>query len=213
MDFSGVRRRLAAALGEVRRTILVRRRLLSALCAGVAVLATVRALAPPPPRMAATLVAAHALAAGDVVGPADVASKALPVAAVPDGAARDPVGRTLAGAVAPGEVITDARLVGPTLLEGHEGSVALPVRIADADVVALLRVGDRVDLFAADPAAATPSGTRLLEGGLILALPRSAARSADGQKGSLVVMAVTPDQGAEISGHAARGLLTVALSR
>ena len=30
-----------------------------------------------------------------------------------------------------------------------DGHVAAPVRIADADVVALLRVGDRIDVYAA----------------------------------------------------------------
>ncbi|MDO7867697.1 SAF domain-containing protein [Nocardioides jiangxiensis] len=213
MDFSGVRRRLGAVAGELRRAILVRRRLLSAVCAAVAVLATVRAVAPPPPRTAAVLVAVRALAAGEVVGAADVASTALPVAVVPSDAAAAPVGRTLAGAVAPGEVVTEARLVGPSLLEGHDGLVAMPVRIADAAVVGLLRVGDRVDLFAADPAAATPSGVLVLQAGLVLALPRQTEAPTDGQRGRLLVLAVTADQGVEIAGRAARGLLTVALAR
>ncbi|GGO83937.1 hypothetical protein GCM10011584_00310 [Nocardioides phosphati] len=211
MDVSGVRRRLAAAAGEVRRALLVRRRLLSAVCAAVAVLATLRALAPPPEPTAQTLVAVRHLAAGSVVAPGDVASEALPAAAVPDDAAEAPVGRTLAAAVGAGEVLTDARLVGPSLLEGRPGAVALPVRIPDADVVALLRVGDRVDLYAADPAAADPLGTRLLDAALVLALPAPVSR--DGRQGRLVVLQVTPEQGAEISGHAARCLLTVALAR
>lgn len=210
MDLSGVRRRLAAAAGEVRRALLVRRRLLSAVCAAVALLATLRALAPPPEPTAATLVAVRHLPAGSVVGPGDVASEALPRAVVPDDAAEAPVGRTLAAAVGPGEVLTDARLVGPSLLEGRPGVVALPVRIADADVVAMLRVGDRVDLYAADPAAADPGGTRLLHAALVLALPEPVGR--DGRQGRLVVLEVTPDQGARVSGHAARWLLTVALS-
>lgn len=211
MDVSGVRRRLAAAAGEVRRALLVRRRLLSAVCAAVAVLATLRALAPPPEPTAQALVAVRHLAAGSVVAPGDVASEALPVAAVPDDAAEAPVGRTLAAAVGAGEVLTDARLVGPSLLEGRPGAVALPVRIPDADVVALLRVGDRVDLYAADPAAADPLGTRLLDAALVLALPAPVSR--DGRQGRLVVLQVTPEQGSEISGHAARWLLTVALAR
>lgn len=209
MDLSGVRRRLGAAAGEVRRALLVRRRLLSAVCAAVAVLATLRALVPPPEPTIAALVAVRPLAAGSVVGSDDVASEALPAAAVPEQVARAPVGRTLAAPVGPGEVLTDARFVGPSLLDGRPGSVALPVRIPDADVVAMLRVGDRVDLYAADPAAADPQGTRLLESALVLALPAPAGR--DGRQGRLVVLEVTPHQGALVSGHAARWLLTVAL--
>jgi pilus assembly protein CpaB len=210
MDVSGVRRRLGAATDEVRRALLVRRRLLSAVCAAVAVLAALRAVAPPPLPTAPALVAVRHLAAGSVVGPADVASEALPEAAVPDDAAVAPVGRTLATAVGAGEVLTAARLVGPSLVAGRPGRLALPVRIPDADVVALLRVGDRVDLFAADPAAADPQGSRLLESALVLALPTPVGR--DGRQGRLVVLEATPAQGAQISGHAARWLLTVALS-
>ena len=210
MDVSGVRRRLGAAAGEVRRALLVRRRLLSALCAAVAVLATLRALAPPAPPTASALVAVRPLAAGSVVGASDVASEALPEAAVPEDAATSPVGRTLAAAVGPGEVLTEARLVGPSLLAGRSDVVALPVRVPDADVVALLRAGDRVDLFAADPAAAQPDGARIAESALVLALP--SPRSGHGERGRLVVLEVTPRQGEVISGHAARGLLTVALA-
>lgn len=210
MDVSGVRRRLGAAVGEVRRALLVRRRLLSAVCAAVAVLATVRALAPPAPPTAAVLVAVRHLPAGSVVGPGDVASESLPVTAVPDGVAKAPVGHSLAAAVGPGEVLTDARLVGPSLLEGRAGSVALPVRISDADAVALLRVGDRVDLYAADPAAAEPEGTRLVEAALVLALPEATSR--DGRQGRLVVLEASPEAARAIWGHAARGLLAVALS-
>ncbi|HSX68412.1 SAF domain-containing protein [Nocardioides sp.] len=209
MDVSGVRRRLGAAAREVRRALLVRRRLLSAVCAAVAVLATLRALAPPPEPTTAVLVAVRSLPAGSVVGSGDVAREALPAAAVPDQVAEAPVGRTLAAPVGPGEVLTDARFVGPSLLEGRPGSVALPVRIPDADVVAMLRVGDRVDLFAADPAAVDPHGTRLLDSVLVLALPAPVGR--DGRQGRLVVLEVTPDQGALVSGHAARWLLTIAL--
>ena len=210
MDVSGVRRRLAAAAGEVQRALLVRRRLLSAVCAAVAVLATLRAVAPPPEPTAAVLVAVRHLAAGSVVGPGDVASEALPVVALPADAAEVAVGRTLAALVGPGEVLTDVRFVGPSLLEGRPGSVALPVRIADADVAAMLRVGDRVDLYAADPAAAAPGGARLLEAALVLALPAPVEGTSG--RGRLVVLEVTPERGAVISGHAARGLLTVALS-
>lgn len=213
MDLSGVRRRLGDAAGEVQRALLVRRRLLAAVCAAVAVLAALRVLAPPSPPTTSALVAVREIAAGAVVGADDVAAEALPPGAVPPDAAESPVGRTLAAAVGPGEVLTESRLVGPSLLRGRAWAVALPVRIPDAEVVGLLRVGDRVDLFGADPAAAEPTGVRLLESALVLALPAAGERGADGGRGRLIVLEVTPDQGAAVAGHAARGLLTVALSR
>lgn len=209
MDLSGVRRRLAAAAREVRRALLVRRRLLSAVCAMVAVLAALRALAPPAPPSVDALVAVRALAAGSVVEVGDVVSAPLPPAAVPSDAARSPVGRTLASAVGAGEVLTEARLVGPSLLSGRDGEVALPVRVPDAEVVGLLRVGDRIDLYVADPAAAEPAGLRVLEAALVLAIPAAKERAGEGR---LVVLAATPEQAAVLSGHTARGLLTVALA-
>lgn len=213
MDLSGVRRRLGAVAGEVQRVLLVRRRLLAGVCAAVAVLAVLRVLAPPSPPTTLALVAAREIAAGAVVGADDVVTRSLPPEAVPRDAADSPVGRTLAAAVGPGEVLTESRLVGPSLLRGRAGVLALPVRIADAEAVGLLRVGDRVDLFGADPAAAEPAGVRLLESALVLALPAAGESAAASGRGRLVVLEVSPDQAAAVSGHAARGLLTVALSR
>lgn len=212
MDLSGVRRRRAAVVAELRRAVLVRRRLLSALCAAVAVLATVQTLAPPPPATRSALVAVRQLGAGEVIGAGDVATEALPAASVPDDVVSAPVGRRLAGAIGPGEVLTESRLVGASLLTGRRDELALPVRIPDAEVVGLLRVGDRVDLFAADPAAAEPVGVRLLQSALVLALPVPGGRSAEGGRGRIVVLAAAPDQVANVSGYGARGLLTVALS-
>lgn len=176
-------------------------------------LAALHTVAPPAPPTISTLVAARDLPAGAVLGARDVTSEALPPTAVPEGAARDPVGRTLAGAVSAGEVLSEARLVGPSLLQGQHGRLAVPVRIPDADAVALLRVGDRIDVFAADPAAVEPAGVRVLESTLVLALPATAADSMGATRGRLVVLAVTPEQVVSLSGYSARGLLTVALSR
>src|SRR5690349_3270966 len=95
--------RLDAARRRVRRALLRRRRPLAALLAGVAVLAGVRALAPPPEPTVAVVVAAHDLAAGAEVAAGDVATVELPPGTQPDGLVRDPVGRRLTSAVRRGE--------------------------------------------------------------------------------------------------------------
>ena len=90
---------------------------------------------------------------------------------VPDGrpARAAAVGRTLAAPLRRGEPVTDVRLVGPSLLRGYPGLVAVPVRIPDPGTVALLRVGDRVDLLVTETDG---SAARLLAGGVpVLALP------------------------------------------
>ena len=65
----------------------------------------------------------------------------------PDGVLRDPaqaVGRALATAVRRGEILTDARLADVTGPAPGVGRVAVPIRPADAAIVALLSAGMHV---------------------------------------------------------------------
>nr|WP_237417891.1 SAF domain-containing protein [Actinomadura rayongensis] len=111
------------------------------------------------------LTAARDLPAGATLRPSDVRRATVPPDAVPAGAARSsPAGRVVAGAMRKGEPFTDARLVDAAgLLRGFPaGTVATPVRIADADAVRLLQPGDRIDILAASaPGAAEPASTEL----------------------------------------------------
>ena len=125
--------------GHARRAVQARRRPLAAVLAGVAVLAALRTLAPPPVPTVEVLVAARDLAAGSVVGADDVVPAAYSPGLAPHGLADDPVGRVLAAPLRQGEPVTDVRLVGPSLTEGYDGLVAVPVRLPDAGSVALLR--------------------------------------------------------------------------
>ncbi len=73
---------------------------------------------------------------------------------VPDGSSGDldaVVGATLAGPVRRGEILTDVRLLGPRLAESIVGPDAriVPLTLADAAVLELLRPGDVVDIVAA----------------------------------------------------------------
>ena len=71
--------------------------------------------------------------------------------------------------------MTDARLLTRSLLAGYPGLVAVPVRIGDPAAVRLLRVGDRVDLLAADPQA--ESAARVVGRDVpVLAIPAPGAR-------------------------------------
>jgi pilus assembly protein CpaB len=105
------------------------------------------------------LVAARDLAAGTVLGRADVRSVSMPRAVVPTGTVRVAavLGRRVAAAMRRGEPVLDVRLLGPTLTAGliDPGVVAVPVRVADPAVAALAHAGDRVDLLAvpAEPVA------------------------------------------------------------
>lgn len=100
-------------------------------------------------------VARRDLAAGDVVGPDDVAVERRPRAVVPDGAlAEAPVGRAVTAPVLAGEPLVDARLA-PDGLTGPAALVpagwrAVAVPAGDAGLAAPappLAVGDRVDVL------------------------------------------------------------------
>jgi pilus assembly protein CpaB len=98
------------------------------------------------------VVAGRDLAAGTELAAADLRTVSLPPAAVPAGATgrrAGLIGRRAAGAVRRGEVLTDARLVGPGLTAGLRPgeAAAVPVRVAEPEAAALVRPGDRVDVL------------------------------------------------------------------
>src|SRR4051794_11868204 len=145
------RDRLTRVLRPVRRGVLARRRLLAAALAAVAVAAGLRATAAPPPERVLVPVAARDLSAGVVLAPGDVTEVPFAPGSVPAGLADGAAGRVLAAPLRRGEPVTDVRLVGPALTDGYPGLTAVPVRLPDPAMAGLLRVGDRVDLVAADP--------------------------------------------------------------
>ncbi|MEO5851015.1 MAG: SAF domain-containing protein [Nocardioides sp.] len=195
-----------------RRAVLRRRRLLAALLSAVAVLAALRSVSPAPEPMVPVLVAARDLPSGTLVRPGDLVETAYPPATAPDGLAGDVVGRTLAAPVRRGEPITDVRLVGPALTEGYDDLVAVPVRLPDAGSVALLTVGDRIDLVATDPSA---GGARVIAlAAPVLALPAPTdAGDNGGLPGRLVVVGASPTAAGAIAGAAVRDFLSFTFSR
>lgn len=207
--------RLATLRSDVRRAVLRRRRLLAAALAGAAVLAGLHAVAPPPPPTEPVLTAARDLPSGAVLGVDDLVVMRLPAGVAPDGATTrsDAVGRTLAAPVRRGEAVTDVRLIGPGLLDGYPGAVAVPLRIPDAGSVGLLRVGDRVDLWATDPQAGSGAAEGVARDVPVVALPAPDQDVASGLPGRLVVVAAPEEAVPGVVAHAARGLLGVTVSR
>lgn len=209
--------RLEAVRSTVRRAVLRRRRSLSALLAGLAVLAGIAAVAPPAAPTASVLVAVRDLASGEVLSAGDVERVAWPAGAVPGGAVEEVEGRTLAAPLRAGEPVTDVRLVGPGLAEAHPGRVVAPVRISDAGAVALLRVGDRVDVMAGDPVSPGSEAEVVASGATVLALPEPAGDASSygpgGTSGALVVLAVEETAATRLLGSAVGGVLSLTISR
>jgi hypothetical protein len=141
----------------------------------------------------------------------DLELRRYPAAVAPRGSVADATGRVLAGPVRRGEPVTDVRLVAPSLVSAYPGLVALPVRVADADAAALLRVGDHVDLVAADPRHGTASYVAVHVP--VLALPTPTQESASGGlSGRLVVIGTVQGDVDRIVGASATDLLSVVIS-
>jgi Flp pilus assembly protein CpaB len=210
-----------ALLRRLRRAVLVHRRSLAAGLAGVAVLSGFRATAAPPEPTVDVVVARHDLPGGSVVAADDLETTRYPVDAAPAGAQRSVgtlAGRVLAAPVRRGEPVIDVRLVAPGMLEGYPGRVAVPVRVADAGAVTLLRVGDRVDLVAASPEGG--DATAVVSGAPVIALPDPAdsegglAGGVGGPaSGGLVVVAVTGSEALALAQAAVTSVLSVVLER
>lgn len=197
---------------RLRRTVLARRRPLAAVCVALAVVAGLHAVRPPGPATTRVTVAARDLESGTVLAPDDLAVRTVPRSAEPVGSTPDAVGRTLAAPVRAGEPITDVRLVGPSVVAGFPGRVALPVRIADADAVALLRPGDHVGLVAADPRRGTAGYVAVDVPVLSIPDPVGDTSGPATLTGRLVVLAVLPSDVDHIAGAAATDLLSVVIS-
>lgn len=181
---------------HVRRLVFEHRRVLAALCAGLAVLTalgSVRAADPPTTTVAA---AARDLPGGTVVEPDDVRTVRVPDELVPDGArssARGLAGDRLAAPVRRGEVLTDARLVGPGLLTGQPaGTVVATVRVADPAELAALDAGQRVDVVAvaAEPGGPGGSEARIVARGLLVV----AVDASTDEPGGAATIRVTTDR-------------------
>lgn len=194
------------------------RRPLAALFAAAAAALGLLALRPAPPPSVGVLAAARDLRAGATLTASDLRRARLPPGVVPSGALRSgAAGRVLAGPMRRGEPLTDARLVGGGLLRGHgPGTVATPVRIADAGAVRLVRPGDHIDVLTAPPpsgsldaaSAASPGQARMVISSVpVVAVPRRDA--ADDHEGALVVVATDRAQAVALAGAGAPLTLTI----
>lgn len=155
------------------------------------------------------LVAAHDLAPGHAITPADVVRRELPEELLPRGALRDPGavrGRTLSSASRSGEVLTDARLAGQELTGGGDGRAAVPVRLADPAIAELLQPGQQVDIITTDPD--TGPGSVLAERAPVISV-RPAGKGREG--GRLVVVRLPRQRASAVAAASLSRSVTVTL--
>jgi pilus assembly protein CpaB len=117
-----------------------------------AVLTGISAAAPDGPPKTTVVRTATQLPGGTRLASADLEIDEVVIDDAPEGAVNDPadlVRRTLAAPVAKGQIMTEFAVTSARDPTGR-GHVLAPLRLADPEVVALLRAGDVVDVLAAD---------------------------------------------------------------
>jgi len=207
-----LREQLRRRWRPVRRAVLSRRRPLAAVLAGLAVAAALHDVRPPPPDVRPVPTVARDLPAGATLTASDVVTVDYAPGTAPTGLAADPVGRVLAAPMRAGEAVTDVRLMGAPLAAAYPDDVVVPVRLPDAGMAALLRVGDRIDLVAADPQGAL--ARTVADGVTVLALPAVDDEEAAGAlPGRLVLVAAPVEVRESLAQAAVTGFLTFTYSR
>src|SRR3954470_16501033 len=117
-------------MDHIHRFIFEHRRVLAAVCAGLAVLAGLSALRETPDG-STVVVAGHDLTSGHVITNADLDTRLLPAGSVPAHplSRSAAVGRRVAGPMRTGEALTDYRVLRSDALNGYgPGSVLTTVR-------------------------------------------------------------------------------------
>ena len=196
-----------SAADTVRRLLRRHRRSAAAALAAIAVLAALAALQPDREPTRRVVVAAVDLPSGATLAPGDLTVSEVPASAVAPGTLADPAaaaGRIAIAPLAAGEPVTETRLLDPRPDAG-EGRVAVPVRLADAGVIALLSPGEVIDLVAVaatSPDQGTDAGEIVARGARVLVIPRM--RSTTGppggfEDGALVLVSVPVDSAARLA--------------
>ncbi|WP_244217580.1 hypothetical protein [Streptomyces carpinensis] len=92
-----------------------------------------------------------------------------------------------------------------------ERTVTVPVRLADAATVRLLRPGDRVDVIAAEDPAVGGRARVVARGARVARLPEPVDGAVGGGSGALVVLSVPRSTAARLAGAGATARLAVTL--
>lgn len=187
------------------RTIAARR----ALAGALVVLAAVAAWRDDPrAEIAEVVVTTRDLSPGSELTADDVRVESRAAASIPDGSRTDldgVVGTTLAGPARRGEVVTDVRVLGPRLAESAAGPNAriVPLPLADAALVDLVRTGDVVDIVAAPTSAAPATEARVIATDAVVVLVSAEQNGPTAGGGGRVVLVALPAAAAKAVAGAA----------
>ncbi|MFI5780573.1 SAF domain-containing protein [Nocardia sp. NPDC051570] len=192
------------------------RRVLAAALAVFAAVLFVRG--DPAARSIDVVIATRDLAPGRIVSAEDLRRVARPAGLLPEGSVREMsalLGATVSGAVRAGEILTDLRVVGARLAQVAAGVVdarIVPIRLADNAVADILRVGDRVDVVAAertdtDPTRAGPPRTLATDAAVVLVTTADRRSGPSGER--IVLIALDSTHALGVAAGSLRTELTV----
>ena len=138
-------------------------------------------------------IAARDLRPGTPLTADDVRMENRSAATLPDGAHTDLaiIGSTLAGPARRGEVLTDARVLGPRLagLSAGRDARVVPLHLADAAVLDLIRTGDVVDILGA-PSADANARPRVIATNAVVVLVSATAKTIGSSNDRVVLVAL-----------------------
>jgi Flp pilus assembly protein CpaB len=138
-------------------------------------------------------IAARDLSPGTPLTADDIRMENRSAATLPDGAHTGLaiIGSTLAGPARRGEVLTDARVLGPRLAGLNAGRDArvVPLHLADAAVLDLIRTGDVVDILGA-PSAEANARPRVIATNAVVVLVSATAKTIGSSNDRVVLVAL-----------------------
>ncbi len=199
-----------------------KRRLLAAaaLCAAAGI--TVEAFLPHEPELVQVVAATTDLPVGSVLAPGQLSLVSVPKESAPRQAFGEPdllAGQQLATPVFAGDIISKNFLVGAGLLAGMPaGTVAVPLRPADASTVQLLSAGQHVDvvLSTGNGFEVDAKNTVLARNVAVLWTSQEATSgpfaTAGGEADALVVVAAGPEEAASLAGASSNGQVHLVLT-
>lgn len=205
--------RITDTLSKLSRAARWHRRPLAALLAAIAVLAGLASLSPPQPASQTVLVAAADLPAGHKITAKDLHSRPYPENLVPQHAVTAPtdvIGKMLAGPITRSSPLTRTSTVSTALSPG-KGELLVPFRVADASVLSLVQVGDRVTVV---NAGTDGQVITLASRVRVAALPGGAddgTALGPASSGGLIVVAASPEIAARLAAWSTGQGLGIAL--
>jgi Flp pilus assembly protein CpaB len=193
------------------RAVSWHRRKLAVLAALATVLTGLAAAAPEGPPTLSVVRVTHEVPGGTRLAAADLELARVVADDAPRGALTELAGAVdhlLAAPVAEGQIITPAALT--TARAGtSRGRVMAPLRLADADLVELLRPGDHVDVIAADPQS--DQADVVARSVRVVTVPRASepAQSSEAAAGRLILIEVDPETARVLARAGVSATLTV----